>query len=125
MLVGTSYQPTKETQENEKEWLIFELLILNYKDMAKTIFKATAKNIMLSIISEHPLDNNYMLYCPVTPIPPYFGSLDKCRKAQVIFEEKLRKEFDPLNDEEKVGVLSELEYYRKRNGDYSIVPQIQ
>ena len=93
--------------------------------MSKTIFKATAKNIMLSIISEHPLDNNYMLYCPVTPIPPYFGSLDKCRKAQVIFEGKLRKEFDTLNDEEKVGVLSELEYYRKRNGDYSIVPQIQ
>ena len=104
---------------------IIELLILNYKDMAKTIFKATAKNIMLSIISEHPLNNNYMLYCPVTPIPPYFGSLDKCRKAQVIFEKKLREEFDTLNDEEKVGVLSELEYYRKRNGDYSIVPQIQ
>lgn len=91
--------------------------------MAKTIFKATAKNIMLSIISEHPLNNNYMLYCPVTPIPPYFGSLDKCRKAQVIFEKKLRKEFEPLNDEEKSEILSKLEYYRKRNGDYSEYPQ--
>ena len=93
--------------------------------MAKTIFKATAKNIMLSIISEHPLNNNYMLYCPVTPIPPYFGSLDKCRKAQVIFEKKLREEFDTLNDEEKAEILSKLEYYRKRNGDYSTEPQKQ
>ena len=87
--------------------------------------KATMKNIMLSIISEHPLKNEYMLYCPVTPIRPYFGSLDKCRKVQVIFEERLRKEFDQLNDEEKADILSKLEYYRKRNGDYSIVPQIQ
>ena len=93
--------------------------------MAKTIFKATAKNIMLSIISENQLHNNYMLYCPVTPIPPYFGSLSKCRKAQVIFEKRLRKEFDPLNDEEKAEILSKLEYYRKRNGDYSAYPQMQ
>ena len=93
--------------------------------MAKTIFKATAKNIMLSIISENQLHNNYMLYCPVTPIPPYFGSLSKCRKAQVIFEKKLREEFDTLNDEDKAEILSMLDYYRKRNGDYSIVPQIQ
>lgn len=93
--------------------------------MAKTIFKATAKNIMLSIISKNQLHNNYMLYCPVTPIPPYFGSLSKCRKAQVIFEKKLREEFDTLNDGEKAEILSKLEYYRKRNGDYSIVPQIQ
>ncbi len=93
--------------------------------MAKTIFKATAKNIMLSIISENQLHNNYMLYCPVTPIPPYFGSLSKCRKAQVIFEKKLREEFDTLNDEDKAETLSMLDYYRKRNGDYSIVPQIQ
>ena len=93
--------------------------------MAKTIFKATAKNIMLSIISENQLNNNYMLYCPVTPLPPYFGSLSKCREAQVIFEKKLREEFDVLNDEEKVGILSELEYYRKRNGDYSTEPQKQ
>ena len=93
--------------------------------MAKTIFKATAKNIMLSIISENQLHNNYILYCPVTPIPPYFGSLSKCRKAQVIFEKKLREEFDTINDGEKAEILSKLEYYRKRNGDYSIVPQIQ
>ena len=87
--------------------------------------KETMKNIMLSIISEHPLNNNYMLYCPVTPIPPYFGSLDKCRKAQVIFEKKLREEFDTLCDEEKEEILSKLEYYRKRNGDYSYYPQSQ
>lgn len=93
--------------------------------MAKTIFKATAKNITLSIISENQLNNNYMLYCPVTPIPPYFGSLSKCRKAQVVFEKKLREEFDTLNDEDKAEILSMLDYYRKRNGDYSIVPQIQ
>ena len=77
------------------------------------------ENIMLSIISEHPLNNNYMLYCPVTPIPPYFGSLDKCRKAQVIFEGKLRKEFDTLSGEEKADINATLDYYRKRNGDYS------
>ena len=87
--------------------------------------KETMKNIMLSIISEHPLNNNYMLYCPVTPIPAYFGSLSKCRKAQVIFEKKLREEFDQLNDEEKAEILSKLEYYRKRNGDYSYYPQSQ
>ena len=93
--------------------------------MAKTIFKAKAKNIMLSIISENQLHNNYMLYCPVTPIPPYFGSLDKCRKAQVVFEERLRKEFDTLKDEEKEEILLKLDYYRKRNGDYSAYQQSQ
>ena len=93
--------------------------------MVKTIFKATAKNLMLSIISENQLHNNYMLYCPVTPIPPYFGSLSKCRKAQVVFEKKLREEFDTLKDEEKAEILSKLEYYRKRNGDYSYYPKSQ
>ena len=83
------------------------------------------ENITLSIISEHPLKNDYMLYCPVTPIPPYFGSLDECRKAQAVFEGKLRKEFDTLNDGEKAEILSKLEYYRKRNGDYSTKPQEQ
>ena len=82
-------------------------------------------NIMLSIISEHPLKSDYMLYCPVTPIPPYFGSLDECRRVQVIFEGKLRKEFDTLKDEEKSEILSMLDYYRKRNGDYSTEPQKQ
>ena len=77
------------------------------------------ENPMLSIISKHPLNNNYMLYCPVTPIPPYFGSLRECRKAQVVFEKRLRKEFDTLSDEEKTEILSMLDYYRKRNGDFS------
>ena len=83
------------------------------------------KNIMLSIISKNPIHNNYMLYCPVTPIFPYFGSLKKCRKAQVVFEKKLREEFNKINDEEKKEILSMLEYYRKRNGDYSIESQKQ
>lgn len=81
--------------------------------------KATVKNLMLSIISKHSLNNNYMLYCPVTPIPPYFGSLRKCRKAQVVFEKRLRKEFDILNNEEKTDIYEKLDYYRKRNGDFS------
>ena len=38
------------------------------------------KNIMLSIISKNPIHNNYMLYCPVTPIFPYFGSLKSAEK---------------------------------------------
>ena len=80
---------------------------------------------MLSIISKNPIRNNYMLYCPVTPIPPYFGSLSKCRKAQVVFEKKLREEFNKINDEEKEEILSMLEYYRNRNGDYSIESQKQ
>lgn len=80
---------------------------------------------MLSIISKNPIHNNYMLYCPVTPIPPYFGSLSKCRKAQVVFEKKLREEFNKINDEEKKEILSMLEYYRKRNGDYPIESQKQ
>ena len=80
---------------------------------------------MLSIISKNQIRNNYMLYCPVTPIPPYFGSLSKCRKAQVVFEKKLREEFNTLNDEEKAEIVSRLEYYRKRNGDYSIDSQKQ
>ena len=78
------------------------------------------KNIMLSIISKNPILNNYMLYCPVTPIPPYLGSLSKCRKAQVVFEKRLQKEFESLCDKEKEEIVSKLEYYRKRNGDYSI-----
>lgn len=80
---------------------------------------------MLSIISKNSIGNNYMLYCPVTPIPPYFGSLSKCRKAQVVFEKKLREEFNTLNDEEKAEIVSRLEYYRNRNGDYSIESQKQ
>ena len=83
------------------------------------------RNIMLSIISKNPIHNNYMLYCPVTPIFPYFGSLKKCRKAQVVFEKKLREEINKINDEEKEEILSMLEYYRKRNGDYSIESQKQ
>lgn len=77
------------------------------------------KNPMLSIISKRPLSNDYMLYCPVTPIPPYFGSLRECRKAQGVFEKRLRKEFDTLSDEEKADINTTLDYYRKRNGDYS------
>ena len=74
---------------------------------------------MLSIISKHRLSNNYMLYCPVTPIPPYFGSLSECRKAQGVFEKRLRKEFDTLSGEEKADINATLDYYRKRNGDLS------
>ena len=77
------------------------------------------ENPMLSIISKHPLSNNYMLYCPVTPIPPYFGSLSECRKAQGVFEKRLRKEFDTLSGEEKADINATLDYYRKRNGDFS------
>ena len=83
------------------------------------------KNIMLSIISKNKLMVNYMLYCPVTPIPPYFGSLRECRKAQAVFEKRLQIEFVTLSDEEKAEILSKLEYYRKRNGDYSYYPQSQ
>ena len=83
------------------------------------------KNIMLSSISKNKLMGNYMLYCPVTPIPPYFGSLRECRKAQEVFEKRLQKEFVTLSDEEKAEILSKLEYYRKRNGDYSYYPQSQ
>ena len=77
------------------------------------------ENPMLSIISKNPLSNNYMLYCPVTPIPPYFGSLRECRKAQGVFEKRLRKEFGTLSGEEKADINAKLDYYRKRNGDYS------
>ena len=81
--------------------------------------RTTMENLMLSIISKHPLNNNDMLYCPVTPIPPYFGSLRECRKAQGVFEKRLRKEFDTLSGEEKADINATLDYYRKRNGDYS------
>ena len=80
---------------------------------------------MLSIISKNQIHNNYMLYCPVTPIPPYFGSLSKCRKAQGVFEERLRKEFDTLSNEEKADIYEKLDYYRKRNGDFSTEPHRQ
>ena len=76
------------------------------------------ENLMLSIISKHPLNNNYMLYCPVTPIPPYFGSLRECRKAQGVFEKRLRKEFDTLSKKKKADINATQDYYRKRNGDY-------
>ena len=77
------------------------------------------ENPMLSIISKHPLNNNYMLYCPVTPIPPYFGSLRECRKAQGVFAKRLRQELDTLSGAEKADINATLDYYRKRNGDYS------
>lgn len=71
---------------------------------------------MLSIISTHPLKDEYMLYCPVTAIPPYFGTLKECKKAQITFEKKLKEEFEKLPDDEKKDILERLEYYQKRNG---------
>lgn len=75
--------------------------------------------LMLSIISKNNLKGNYMLYCPVTAIPPYFGTLTECRKSQEVFEKRLHKEFDALTENEKCEIRSQIEFYRKRNGDFS------
>lgn len=48
-----------------------------------------------TIIEKHPLRNCYMLYCPALGfIPPYFGTLKQCQKAQKIFEEKIKGFFN-------------------------------
>ena len=75
--------------------------------------------LMLSIIIKNNLKGNYMLYCPVTAIPPYFGTLTECKKSQVVFEKRLHKEFDVLTENEKCEFRSLIEFYRKRNGDFS------
>ena len=62
----------------------------------------------LSIITKHPLKDEYMLYCQATAIPPYFGSLRECNKAQAVFEKKLREEFDKLSECDKRDVLKRL-----------------
>ena len=74
---------------------------------------------LLSIISKNNLKGNYMLYCPATAIPPYFGTLTECRKSQEVFEKRLHKEFDVLTGNEKCEIRSLIEFYRKRNGDFS------
>ena len=74
---------------------------------------------MLSIISKNNFKGNYMLYCPVTAIPPYFGTLTECRKSQAVFEKRLHKDFDVLTENEKCEIRSQIEFYRKRNGDFS------
>lgn len=66
----------------------------------------------LSIITKHPLKDGYMLYCPVTAIPPYFGTLEKCKKAQEVFESKLHEQFDKLDESDKRGILNRLDSYR-------------
>ena len=49
---------------------------------------------MKSIIERHPLRDCYMLYSNLTPqIPPYFGTLRQCKKAQKFFEKKLEEMF--------------------------------
>ena len=58
---------------------------------------------MRSIIERHPLRDCYMLYSKLTPrIPPYFGTLRQCKKAQIFFEKKLEEMFQnqnsPMND---------------------------
>lgn len=68
--------------------------------------------IKFSIICEHELKKGvYMLYCPVVPVAPFFGSERECKKAQAIFEKKLKEEFDKLPDERKKEVLEKLSYY--------------
>lgn len=70
---------------------------------------------MLTIISKHPLRDSYMLYCPATAIPPYFGSLRECEKAQVTFERKLQSEFDKLPDSEQSEIINMIDSYRMRD----------
>lgn len=61
--------------------------------------------MVFSKIERHPLQSGYMLYSPVCPqIPPFFGTLKKCKEVQVGFEQRLKKEFDKLSDEEKEQV---------------------
>lgn len=68
--------------------------------------------IKFSIICEHELKKGvYILYCPVVPVAPFFGSERECKKAQAIFEKKLKEEFDKLPDERKKEVLEKLSYY--------------
>ena len=56
-----------------------------------------------------------MLYCPATAIPPYFGSLRECEKAQVTFERTLQSEFDKLPDSEQSEIINMIDSYRTRD----------
>ena len=83
--------------------------------------------IKFSIICEHELKKGvYMLFCPVVPVPPFFGSERACKNAQATFEKKLKEEFDKLPDERKKEVLEKLSYYipEEKEGAANVVEPV-
>lgn len=73
-----------------------------------------ANDVQFSIICEHELKSGtFMLYCPAASIPPFFGSEKECKKAQIIFEEKLRREFDKLDENLKKEIINKLDLFFK------------
>lgn len=67
---------------------------------------ATSK---FSQIEKHPLRDCYMLYSRMFPsIPPIFGTLDECERAQVHFEIKANEVFNNLPITDKEWVINRL-----------------
>jgi len=46
-----------------------------------------------------------MLYCKATCIPPYFGTLQECKKAQKIFELKLNEEYKRMSKSKQREII--------------------
>ena len=62
------------------------------------------KNIIFSRIEKHPLNNSYILFCPLFCLAPFIGTKKKCLQAQKTFETKLQDEFFKLSYERKTEI---------------------
>ena len=70
--------------------------------------------IILARITEHPLQSGrYMLNCPITAIPPFFGSLTECESKLERFETMLQRRFKMLDKKTKDNAI---EYAVKHYG---------
>lgn len=66
-------------------------------------------DIRFTKIERHPLRKAFMLYCPISFLPPFFGSYKECKDMRVKWEEKLRNEFYGLEKSRQNEIIAELE----------------
>lgn len=69
------------------------------------------ENIKFTRIEKHPLNNNFMLYCPVSYLAPFFGTLAQCKEMQPKWEKKFNDSFVNLSKEEQGDIMKRLELY--------------
>lgn len=67
------------------------------------------ENIKFTKIEKHPLKNNFMLYCPISYLPPFFGTREQCKEMQKRWEEKFNYNFSLLSKNEQKEILIRLE----------------
>lgn len=66
------------------------------------------KEIQFTKIESHPLKDCYMLFCPISWMPPFFGTLEQCKKKQPLWEKHFKDCFNNLSEKDKKEVMSKL-----------------